>query len=417
MNKKRCNFVPLRIQKIDSVSGTGISGAVFALIDSKGCICNGITDTYGSLTFNVFLCASYKLKEIIPPTGYAPANHTYNICVDICGCIFVDGVHIPQLIIRNTPIPNLFNDFVFRKFDSSTGLPLANATFTLMQNGTTITTVTSGADGLINFGILTPGTYQLTETAAPPGFTPNSTIYQVIVAANGYITVNGIPLDDFAVQDIPISIEISATPVINTILEGDTVITGIGIPGSAITVILPSGATVTTTVNSSGTWTANVPSGIILFIGDIVFANQTEIGKIVSDYANIIVIGNTNIVPNIDIFVENLTTGLDSAQLGDTLLYDVIISNAGTVSSIWQSAYVIFSLNSAITLQVNSIRINNRTVTPEQYNYDSIANTLTIFLGDIVGGNGVSVSYRVTVNSGISDINEIIVDIVSGSLI
>lgn len=415
MNKKRCNFVPLRIQKINSVSGTRIFGVVFALIDSKGCIRNGITDSFGSLTFNILPCSFYKLKEITPPSGYAPANHIYNIFADVCGRIFVDGVPTSQLIIRNTPIMNSFNNFGFRKLDSSTGLPLANATFTLRQNGTVVNTATSGANGLVNLGITAPGTYQLTETIPPPGFQPNSTVYQVIVAANGSITVNGIPLANFTVQNT--SIAISASPIINSILEGAAIITGTGIPGSAIAVTLPNGSIVNATVNASGTWTANVPVGVILSVGDIVSANQTEIGKTVSGDANMIVIASTDIEPGIDVFVENLSTGLDNAQAGDILLYDVIVGNRGTVSSTWQSAYVTFSLSGAVTLQENSIRINNLVASSDQYDYSSVANTLTVFLGDIVGGDSVSVSYRVTANSEIPDINEVIVDIILGSLI
>ena len=188
-------------------------------------------------------------------------------------------------------------------------------------------------------------------------------------------------------------------------------------PEAAITVTLPNGSTVNATVNSGGTWLVTVPAGVVLSVGDIVSANQTETGKIVSGDVHAIVIGNTDIEPGINVFVENLTTGENFAQAGDLLLYDAIVTNNGTASSIWQSAYVIFELGSFVTLQVNSIRINNRTVTSSQYNYDSIANTLTIFLGDIVGGSGVSISYRVVVNSDIPNINEIILNVILGSLV
>lgn len=115
--------------------------------------------------------------------------------------------------------------------------------------------------------------------------------------------------------------------------------------------------------------------------------------------------------------MKNLTTGQNFTQAGDTLLYDVIVANNGTASSVWQSAYATFDLGSTVTLQVSTIRINNRVATSDQFSFDSTANTLTIFLGDIVGGNSISISYRVTVNSDISDINEIILNVMLGSLV
>ena len=507
----RCRYISLTIHKINSVTGTGISGALFELTACNGVTCRGTTDSNGLLIFLVLPCNTYMLREVAPPAGYTPVDHVFNICVDACGCIFVDGVFTPQLNIMNTPtspisasftavkvnIENgaplagavytlfqnstvvatavsnaagqvtftglspgtyelmettpppgfqtnseslavvvaqnggvtiegqlangfILNDvplsnFIFLKLDASTGLPLAGATFTLTQNGAVIGTATSDSDGLVNFGILSAGTYQLTETITPPGFQPNSTVYQVIVGTNGSITINGVPLGDFVVEDVPIAV--SASPIIDTIIEGAQEITGTGVPEATVTVTLPNGSVVNATVNSDGTWLVNVPAGTVLSVGDIVSANQTETGKIVSGNVHAIVIGNTDIEPGIDVFVENLTTGERFAQVGDVLLYDVIVTNNGTASSVWQSAYVTFELGSFVTLQVNSIRINNRTVTSSQYNYDSIANTLTIFLGDIVGGSGVSISYRVVVNSDIPNINEIILNVILGSLV
>jgi len=216
------------------------------------------------------------------------------------------------------------------------------------------------------------------------------------------------------VEDIPI--EVSAPPAIDSIIEGDTVISGTGVPGSSIKVTLPNGSRADTTVDSNGAWQVDVPGGIVLFAGQTVSANQTEIGKTVSDDAQEIVSGNTTVEPGIDIYVENLTTGSRYAQAGDILLYDVIVSNNGTASSEWQSAYVTFELNQSITLQVLSIRINNRTVAPSQYNYDSAANTLTLYLGDIVGGSGVSMSFRAMVSSDISNVDSVI-NAILGSLV
>lgn len=502
-----CGYVLLCVSKIDSISGTGVPGAVFELTTCNGCTRTGTTDVNGLMLFGVTPCASYTLREVSAPPGYETATHVYKICVAPRGSIFVDGIPTSQVIIHNTPIAASFtaikiniengmplagavysllmnssevastvsgamgqvtftnlspgtyelvetapppgfqanteglpvvahqdgsvtvngrpangfilNDvqlsaFIFRKLNASTGLPLAGATFTLAQDGSVMGTATSGSDGLVNFGILGAGTYQLTETIVPPGFQPNGAVYEVIVGTDGSITVNGAPLNEFMVQDIPI--EVSAPPTIHTIVEGASLITGSGVPGAIVVVTLPDGSTVAAVVDASETWTADVPSGVNLVAGDMVSANQTETGKTVSGDAYAIVIGDTTVEPGIDVYVENLTTGQNYAQAGNVLLYDFIISNHGTASSVWRSAYATFFLGNSVTLQESSIRINNRTVTSSQYSFDSVENALTVYLGDIVGGNSVSVSYRVTVNLDISDINEIIMEAILGSL-
>lgn len=208
----------------------------------------------------------------------------------------------------------------------------------------------------------------------------------------------------------------SQPPAIDEIMEYAETITGSGIPGSQILIALPDGSTVTATVASDGTWIANVPSNVSLIIGDIISANQTEPGKTVSEDVYTTVIGNPEVEPSIDVYVENLTTGANYAQAGNVLLYNIIVSNNGTASSTWSSAYATFFLDELIELQENSIRINNSTVTSSQYSYYSAANTLTLYLGDIVGGNSVSISFRVTVNSDISNINQIVLEAEYGQL-
>jgi len=397
--------------KVNIENGAPLAGAVYTLFQNSTVVATAVSNAAGQVTFTGLSPGTYELMETTPPPGFQTNTESLAVVVAQNGIVTIEGQLAGGFILNDVPLSNV----TFLKLNASTGSPLAGATFTLTQNGAVIGTATSGSDGLVNFGILSAGTYQLTETITPPGFQPNSTVYQVIVGTNGSITINGVPLGDFVVEDVPIAV--SASPIIDTIIEGAQEITGTGVPEATVTVTLPNGSVVNATVNSDGTWLVNVPAGIVLSVGDIVSANQTETGKIVSGNVHAIVIGNTDIEPGIDVFVENLTTGERFAQVGDVLLYDVIVTNNGTASSVWQSAYVTFELGGFVTLQVNSIRINNRTVTSSQYNYDSIANTLTIFLGDIVGGSGVSISYRVVVNSDIPNINEIILNVILGSLV
>ena len=209
----------------------------------------------------------------------------------------------------------------------------------------------------------------------------------------------------------------SAPPTINSVAENHDTVTGGGIPGSAIAVTFPSGTTVNTTVPVSGTWGVDVPARVTLTEGDVISANQTEVGKTVSDNVYTTVTGDTTVWGNIDVYMENLSRDEDYAMEGDTVLYDAWISNDGTPASIWEEAYVTFNLNGSVTLRENSIRINNRLVNSSQYTFDRTTNTLTVYLGNIRGGGGVGVSFRVVVNNNIPDLKQIVINTEIGSLV
>lgn len=243
-------------------------------------------------------------------------------------------------------------------------------------------------------------------------------VFQVKVNADAYgkALVNSANVGGIKVSDGGNTvIEKTAPPVIDTVIENAQEITGTGIPGAAITVTLPNGTAVSATVNSGGTWLANVPNGVILNVGDVVSAVQQETGKLLSDAAVTTVIGDITVDPGIDVYVENLTTGEDYVTSGDVLLYNIIVSNNGTASSTWPSAYVTFYLSEYAALQENTIRINNITVTSSQYTYDSTANTLTLYLGNITGGSRVSVSFRTRISTNVLDINSIVLSAEFGS--
>lgn len=79
--------------------------------------------------------------------------------------------------------------------------------------------------------------------------------------------------------------EKSARPSIDPVTADDSEVSGKGTPGAEVTVTLPGGATVTTTVGGDGTWVAPVPEGTTLAEGDQVSATASEPGKTVSDPA------------------------------------------------------------------------------------------------------------------------------------
>lgn len=72
----------------------------------------------------------------------------------------------------------------------------------------------------------------------------------------------------------------SKAPVVDKIVAGDKKITGEGVPGAAIEVTFPGVKTpATTTVDTFGKWSVNVPKGITLYAKDTITVVQTEKNK------------------------------------------------------------------------------------------------------------------------------------------
>lgn len=176
--------------------------------------------------------------------------------------------------------------FAFTK-KSDTGANLPGAVFVLSSCCGTIRAV-SGSDGKVCFPCLPPGIYQLREISAPTGYAPDTTAHTVFVCGNGTALIDGLPASNFIAINTQ---QQSATPGINAIFPGDSLVCGTGVPGSTITVTFPGGITSTATVNSDGTWCVSVPSGVTLSNGDTVSAVQTTPGQSPSNPATGIVQG------------------------------------------------------------------------------------------------------------------------------
>ena len=396
--------------KVNIENGMPLAGAVYTLFMNSTVVASTVSNEAGQVTFTGLSPGTYELAETTPPPGFQTNTERLTVVVAQDGSVTINGQPANGFLLNDVPL----SEFVFQKLDSATGLPLAGATFTLTQNGTVIGTATSGLDGLVNFGILAAGTYQLTETITPPGYQPNSTVYQVIVGTDGSITVNGVPLDEFVVEDVPI--EVSAPPTINTIIEGVPFITGTGVPGAEITVTLPNGSTVSTTVNSSGTWSVNVPAGVELVAGEIVYAIQTEPGKLPSVQVTAIVVAAVE--PFLEKTVENLTNPGGAVAPGDVLQFTILIGNLGGIGSVWTNAVLTDFIDENVTFISGTVTIDGQLIPVGtgvgQYTFDSATRNLTIRVGDIASGVIKSVTFQVTVN--LNAAGEVIVnDVTAGS--
>lgn len=277
-----CNnpLISLFFYKVNSETGLPIPGAVFTLSNGQ----QAVSDSNGRVSFDSIPPGSYTLVENGVPEGYVPNTRIYYVEVYNSDFITINGVPISEFKMKNQPSEGLF----FKKTNQDGTSGLAGAEFTLSNGIKAI----SDSNGNVDFGTLVPGIYTMRETTAPYGYQLDYRSYDVIVANNGSITVNGNPIQNFTV--INNQEEISQRPVILSVREDDSVIRGTGVPGAKITVTFPDGTQIDATVDASGSWSVNVLRTVGITEGDTILANQTEIGMAPSENASFLVQGNSN---------------------------------------------------------------------------------------------------------------------------
>ena len=202
----------------------------------------------------------------------------------------------------------------------------------------------------------------------------------------------------------------SEVPTINDVYEDDVTVSGSGVPNASITVTFHDGTEVSATVSPDGTWSVSVPDSVEIEAGQLVDAVQTEARKKPSDKVVTTVLASRAVLPDAMMACEN-TTGEMFAVAGDIIEYSGEVWNNGTENSVWENASIIISLNEDTAFRSGTVKINGRTVAARYYTYNSTEHTLTIYLGDYVGGlvggddpTTVTFEFKVRVNTDISDV-------------
>lgn len=135
--------------------------------------------------------------------------------------IIEDAVEYYTPAIDGFNITNTFTDiiipFSFSKKCIRTQMSLQGAQFEIRQNGVLKATAISDSSGIVSFSIGAAGIFQMTETQPPAGYRSNITVYEVIIASDGTVTIDGQPAAGFIINNQPISYGLTLTRATDTV--------------------------------------------------------------------------------------------------------------------------------------------------------------------------------------------------------
>ncbi len=192
--------VDFEFEKIDAATGAPLAGASFVLCLNKTTAAIATSNTSGRIQFANIKSGQYQLYEIAVPLNYKKNPVVYDVLVTENGLVSIGDQLIENFKIGNIPQSAAFT---FLKTDALSELGLEGAVFELRQNNIPVRNAVSNTSGLVDFGVLPSGVYTLHETIPPPNYSLNGHSYTVAISDNGSITVDGQPLENFSIANMP----------------------------------------------------------------------------------------------------------------------------------------------------------------------------------------------------------------------
>lgn len=184
--------VKVQLLKKDE-SNNPLPGCLFTVIKNGQTLFSAVTDAAGTITVPNVTEGTYWFVEKDAPEGYVVNSEPVTAYVSAAD---IQGNKTVTVEATNHRKPGL--EIV--KIDSVTKKPVANCTFDIRSiDGTYHETLTTDGTGRIFLENMTPGSYEVKETAVPQGYNLNPEKQTVELTAGGTFTLTfeNVPKTDF----------------------------------------------------------------------------------------------------------------------------------------------------------------------------------------------------------------------------
>lgn len=184
--------VKVQLLKKDE-SNNPLPGCLFTVIKNGQTLFSAVTDAAGTITVQNVTEGTYWFVEKDAPEGYVVNSEPVTAYVSAAD---IQGNKTVTVEATNHRKPGL--EIV--KIDSVTKEPVANCTFDIRSiDGTYHETLTTDGAGRIFLENMTPGSYEVKETAVPKGYNLNPEKQTVELTAGGTFTLTfeNVPKTDF----------------------------------------------------------------------------------------------------------------------------------------------------------------------------------------------------------------------------
>ncbi len=182
-------YTPVTLTKTDITGEATVPGALIEVRNSDGeVIYRAYTDENGEIPEIPVIPGTYTFREVLAPEGFALNEAVMTFSVDAEGNVSGD-----------TTIRDDYTRVTLRKQDN-TGGPLEGVVFALLsEDGQTIATSATDANGIVTFEKIPYGDFTVTEIQPLPGYLPNPV--QVHLSVDGTFVNPTEPLA--TLQNIP----------------------------------------------------------------------------------------------------------------------------------------------------------------------------------------------------------------------
>lgn len=166
-----------------STGGNPVSGGTFTLYDGTDNPVSTASSLSGTVTFKDIPLGSYTIKETDAPSGYYLSDTVLTATVTYNGDKTGVVTNVTPDAIVNKAVPGaVYGNIAITKTDVD-GKALAGAEFTLYdEDGATVATAVSSADGMAYFSGVLKGSYTIKETKAPEGYTVSDEVLSVTIS-------------------------------------------------------------------------------------------------------------------------------------------------------------------------------------------------------------------------------------------